>query len=410
MPQPTRRAFQDRHPVRDCIGGLLFAIACTPAWADPTLHEAIDRAWERAAQVHVAAARHTEAEASRAVADSWFPESPSIGLAEKSDRFNRNLGDHEREIELALPLWLPGQRDARQAFAAKDAADAEAALGAARLAVAGELRAAIRDLAVARAELEIAAERLATAGKLETDVARREKAGDLARTDLLLTREETLAAQSALAEARTRERQAFERYRFLTGLDHLPVDSAEKVIPPEATRHPRLRMAETAVERARAEMQVAREERRDPPELSLGVQQARSDFAAPNANTVRIGIRIPFATAARNAPKIAAANSALIRAEAGLRQVAAELEAGQREAQAALENAEAVHQAAQARAGLAAERRALQEKAFTLGELGLAEFMRVRAAASEARLEFLRATHALAAARARINQARGILP
>jgi outer membrane protein TolC len=389
---------------------LLFGAVSTAAWAEPTLRDALDRAWERAAQMRSAEARRFEAEASQVVADSWFPQPPSIGMAEKNDRLNKNRGDREREVELALPLWLPNQRAAQQAFAAKDAADAEAALGAARLRVAGELRVAIWDLAAAKAESEIVGERRVTAEKLQAEVARREKAGDLARTDLLLTQEETLAAQSALAEARTRERLALERYRFLTGLDRLPVKIDEEVAAAGETQHPRLRLAEAAAERARAEMHVAREDRRSPPELSLGVVQSRDDFAAANVNTVRIGIRIPFATEARNAPKIAAANSGLIRAEAELRQIMAEIESEQRQSQAALENAAAIHQAAQARAGLAAERLALQEKAFTLGELGLAEFMRVRASASEARLELLRATYALSAARARVNQARGILP
>ncbi len=398
------------HLARFCVGGLVLGTLPLQAWADPTLREALDRAWERATQVRVAEARRGEAEASQAIADSWLPEPPSIGLAEKNDRLNKNNGIREREVELALPLWLPGQRDARQAFATKDAADAEAAVAAARLTIAGDLRTTIWNVATARSEQEIARERLTTAQKLEAEIARREKAGDLARTDLLLTKEETLAAKNALTEAGTRERQAWERYRVLTGLDRLPTLIEEAVAPSTTVAHPRLRLAQAAVERAHAEMQVAREDRRNPPELSIGMLHTRDTFAGPENNTVRIGIRIPFASEARNAPKVAAANSGLIRAEAEYRQVVAEVDSEQREAQAALDNAEAIYQAAQARAGLASERQALQEKAFALGELGLAEFMRVRAAANEARLELLRATHALAAARARINQARGILP
>jgi len=395
---------------RLCAGGIFLGAIPLHALADPTLREALDRAWERATQVRVAEARRGEADASQAIADSWLPEPPSISLAEKSDRFNKNNGGREREVELALPLWLPGQRDARQTFATKDAADADAAVAAARLAIAGDLRTTIWNVATARSEQEIARERLMTAQKLEADIARREKAGDLARTDLLLTKEETLAAKNALSEAGMRERQAFERYRVLTGLDRLPASIEEAVAPSSTVEHPRLRLAHAAVERAHAEMQVARGDRRNPPELSIAMLQTRDAFAGPENNTVRIGIRIPFASEARNAPKVAAANSGLIRAEADYRQVVAEVDSELREAQAVLESAEAVHQAAQARAGLASERQLLQGKAFALGELGLVEFMRVRAAANEARLELLRVTHALAAARARINQARGILP
>jgi outer membrane protein TolC len=66
--------------------------------------------------------------------------------------------------------------------------------------------------------------------------------------------------------------------------------------------------------------------------------------------------------------------------------------------------------AAASRAALAGERLALEKKAFSLGELDLAEFIRVRASASEARLDLVRAENSLNAARARLNQSKGILP
>jgi len=374
------------------------------------LHEALDNAWERATQARVAESRLGEAKASRAVADSWFAEPPSIGLSEKSDRFNNNMGTRERELDIALPLWLPGQRAARDAFARSDAADAQAALAAARLALAGDLRTTIWPLAAAQAESEIAAERLATAEKLEADVLRRQKAGDLARTDLLLTQEETLAAKANLAEARTRERQALGRLRVLTGLDGMPSAIDEMVVASAGAPHPRLAQAQAAVERARSEWNVVSTDRRNPPELSIGVVQNRDAFDAPNTNAVRIGIRVPFGTEARNAPKLAAVNSLLIKAEAELIQTMAEIESEQQQAQSALDNAESVYQSAQSRAALASERLALQQKAFSLGELSLAEFMRVRTGAAEARLDLLRARFALSAARAALNQAKGILP
>ncbi len=392
------------------LWALLLGWAGAPAWADHSLHDALDHAWERAVSVHLAQARHGLAEASQAAADSWLPQPPSLGISEKSDRFHERRGEREREIELALPLWLPGQREAHRTLAAKDSAAAEAAVAAARLHIAGELRTTIWNLATDRAEWEIATQRLATAEKLEAEVARRVQAGDLARADLLLAQEEALAARSAAAEAATREHQALERYRVLTGFDHLPAVFDEAVARASETPHPRLRLALAAVERARAQMQVTREDRREPPEISLGIVRARSEPAAPKFDTVRIGLRIPFASAARNAPKIAAANAELIRAEAEHRQTAAEVESEERAALAALDSARTIQQAAQTRAGLATERLALQEKAFVLGELGLAEFMRVRAAANEAHLDLRRATLAFAAAQARINQARGILP
>ena len=386
------------------------SLVCVPAWAGTTLREAVDQAWERAVAARVAESRRAEADASRAVADSWFAEPPSIGLAEKSDRFNNNRGLRERELDVALPLWLPGQRAAREGFAARDAADAQAGLAAARLALAGDVRAAVWNLAAAQAELDIAAERLATAEKLEIDVARRQMAGDLARTDLLLAQEETLTAQGALTEARTRQRQAMGRLRVLTGLDSMPSSIDETVSPEANAMHPRAALAQASVELARANLEVAQADRRNPPELSIGVVQTRDGFAAPSYNTVRLGLRFPLGTDARNAPKLAVANSVVIKAEAELQQTLSGIEAEQQSAQLALENAQSLYRSAQTRATLAAERLALQEKAFSLGELSLAEFMRMRATANEARLEQLRARSTLGAARAQFNQAKGLLP
>ncbi|MFO1264795.1 MAG: TolC family protein [Rhodoferax sp.] len=388
----------------------LVLLASASAWADTTLHEALDRAWERAVVARLAESRLGEADASRTAANSWFAEPPSVGLSEKNDRLYDNRGAREHELDITLPLWLPGQRAARETFAQRDEQDAQAGLASARLALAGELRAAVWNLATAKAESEIAAERLATAEKLEADVARRQKAGDLARTDLLLTQEETLAARASTIEAQSRERQALSRLRMLTGLDGMPGAIDETVTVLSAPHHPRLALAQAAVERARSEWKVVTTDRRNPPELSIGVVQTRDAFAAPGTSAVRVGIRVPFGTEARNAPKLAAANSQLIKAEAELRQTVAEIETEQQEAQSALDSADAVYQAAQSRAALASERLALQQKAFSLGELGLAEFMRVRAAAVEARLDLLRARYALSAARAGLNQARGILP
>lgn len=400
-----------RH-LRQYLAGAAIALLTVPAVAAPSLRDVLDRVWERATQARVAEARRAEADAGRIGAESLMAGAPALSLAQRDDRFNQNRGVREQEVGISVPLWLPGQRSAQLAFAARDAEDSEAAVTATRLALAGELRSVIWLYAGARAEAELVRERLVLAEQLEASVAKREAAGDLARTDLLLAREETLAARGAMAAARTRERQAQERYRLLTGLDELPARIEEPLALAALmpATHPRQRLAEAAAERARAGMQVARESRREAPELSVGVQQSRDDFASASRNSLRIGLTIPFATEGRNAPRIAAANSALIRAEAEARQTIAELDGGQREALAALDNAELAAAAAQERSALAAERLQLMQRAFDLGELSLVELMRVRSAANAARLESTQARIALSAAKANMNQAKGILP
>ncbi len=384
-------------------------IVSTPTWAAGTLREALDRAWERAAQGRIAESRGLMAEARHAEARSWFPEAPSVEISHRDDRLNENLGLREREVDLNLPLWMPGQRNAKKRLAEKETTDSQAAIVEARLALAGKLRDSVWAFAAARSEAELASERLETARRLEADVARRVKAGDLARTDLLMAKEETLAARNVLADARTKERQAHIRYRALTGLETLPDRIEEEAVKSDQP-HPRQVLAEAAAGRARAELAFIRTSGRDAPELSLGWQQSRDAGSQPDNNSLRLGLRFPFATEGRNAPRMAAANAGLIQAEAESRQILDEIEADQREAEALLENAEATHSTAVERVAAATERLRLLQKAFDLGELALSELMRARGNASQAKLEAARARVSLASAKAKINQSRGVLP
>jgi outer membrane protein, heavy metal efflux system len=382
----------------------------TAAWSAPSLQEVLDLAWQRAVEGRIAEARRAEATASRIAAESLFPQAPSIGVSQRSDHFNQGRGFRERELELALPLWLPGQQEARLKLAAGDSADSLASIAAARLALAGELRARLWDYASAHSQAELASHNLSAAEALEQDVARREAAGELARTDLLQAREDTLDARRLRGEARLREQQALERYRLLTGVSELPAQFDEPIAVSEAGPHPRLQLAIAAAARARAQLQLTRESTRDAPELSIGWQQSRDSFADPNRNSLRIGLRIPFASSARNAPLSAAANTSLLRAEAEQQQILAELESAQRDAQAQLDNAEQALTLAQTRSSLVTERLRLQSQAFTLGELSLAELLRTRKAANKASLEARLAALAVSAARANLNQAMGVMP
>jgi cobalt-zinc-cadmium efflux system outer membrane protein len=390
---------------------LALALPALPAAAEPAgLRALFERAWERSSSGRAAEARRDEGIAGRAAADSLLAGSPSVAIAERNDRQNRNRGQRERELELALPLRLPGEREARRLLAEGDVEEIDAALAAARLALAGELRLAVWALAAASEEARIAEQRQVLAQRLEADVARREAAGELARTDLLLARQEALAARADAAAAATRRLAAGERLRVLSGGDVLPGNVEETLAASSAESHPRLRLAAAAAARARAALDLARESRRDGPELSLGVQESRDDFSSPLHNSLRIGIRIPFATEARNAPRVAATNTALVQAETERRRIEAEVAAEERQTEAELAAAALSAALAVERAAAAGERARLLARAFELGELPLPEMLRAQSAALEARLESARSQAAHGLAKARRNQARGVLP
>lgn len=376
-----------------------------------TLHDVFEKAWANSPQGKTVVAQREEAVASRTVAESWFPGTPKIGLAQRTDRWNDNLGKEESEIGISVPLWLPGQKAARMAVAEADGEANQRGLAATRLAVAGELRAALWTLYVAQSEAALAGERLEAAAKLEADVARRVKVGDMARSDLLLVSQETSSARAAAAEAKARVVRSTQRYRVLTGSEQLPDNPQEPVMVAAAEAiHPRLAAGQAVAERARAGMKLAQESRREAPSVGLQYRRERDAAGAVTRDSVGFAISIPLAGEVRNAPLMAGANTALIQADAQYQRLLADIEAEVMEAEAQLDSARFGAELAVDRERAAAERLTLLRRSFELGETALVELLRAQTQATEARIELGRSRARLAAAQANLNQARGITP
>jgi len=395
---------------RFCAGTLsLLLVAVVASAHAETLREVFEKAWVISPAARTVEAKREEAAASRTVGESLFPGAPTVGAFQRTDRWNDNLGTRESEINVSVPLWLPGQKAARQTLAAADGEENQRAIAATRLAVAGELRQSLWTLYLARSEVESAAERLATALKLEADVGRRLKAGDIAYTDLLLAKQETASARAALADAEARMVRSRERYRVLTGSDTLPDDPQEAVMPAATgAAHPRLAAGLALVERARAGLQLARESRREAPSIGLQYRRDRELYGTPQRDSIGFAITIPLAVDVRNAPLIASASTSLTQAEAQYQRLVVEVEAEQREAEAQLGAASMAAEQAAERERAAAERLTLIQRSFALGESALVELLRAQSQATEARLELARSRTRLGAARANLNQARGI--
>ncbi len=81
-----------------------------------------------------------ELDARREAAQAAFPEPPSVRIGNRNDRLNRNQGSNEWEAELALSLWLPGERARRAAVVAAQDDQYGSSLTAAKLRIAGEVR------------------------------------------------------------------------------------------------------------------------------------------------------------------------------------------------------------------------------------------------------------------------------
>jgi len=404
-----------------CAAGLFFSLAGNAAEVQAArsgLAQALEHAWRLDPRAAAVEARAAEAQATREVAAGLTPEPASVSVGSRNDRLSRNLGRQEYEVELAAPLWLPGQKAARETEAASRVDEAAARRAALRLELAGELRENWWALAAARNARTLAARRLDTARALEADVRRRYRVGELSRIDANLARTEVHVAGAELIEAEALLLQAEQALRAQTGVA-APAEMGEEapttqqslggiLAAPET--HPLLAAAAAASHSARSRVMVANESRRAAPELALRAVRERGDFAEPYANTIGIRLKIPFSSTAQVRRESSAAQADADQADAEMLRARTRVELETQRAQRALASSERQLAMARERRELSAENLRLSEKAFSLGESDLATLLRIRAAAFDAESFLDRQRVARAAAISRLNQALGVLP
>lgn len=377
-----------------------------------TLGVALEQAWSRHPQAIAFTAREAEAQARADVAAGLTPTPPSLSLSNVSDRLNANAGKDEWELELAVPLWLPGQRAARGLEAGRVAADVAARRSALRLQLAGELRDVWWQLAASRQALAVAAQRTMAARALEADVLRRFKVGELARVDANLAQNERLAAEGEWLEAQSALRLAEQSYCTLTGADAPAQLTEEAAAAPSGTDapHPQLAAAQTLAQLAQARLTVAEQTRRDAPELALRLVRDRADFNGPYTQAVGIKLTVPFSSGARVRQDTAGAQADTAQADAELTLAQQRVAQETVRARQALDVAQQQLTHAQERRALTADTLRLAEKAFALGESDLSTLLRARSAALDADALFNRQYTARLAGVSRLNQSLGVMP
>ena len=389
------------------VAGVAVALPCYAQ----SLRDAVERAWVRQPAYQAQPARAEELAAKRDAARALFPEPPSLVVGNRDDRFHRDQGARELSAGIALPLWLPGEQGRQDAIVSAERDQYHAGLAAAKLRIAGEVRDAYWQVRLAENDLALARRKAEEAAALAADVERRVKAGDLARVDLNQAQAAERLARAALAEAEIKTFKARQAFKVLTGLNTLP--GGEETLATQAVSlddHPLLAPLQRAVATTQAKLNQAARSLRSNPELELGLRRERGLFDEPYAHSLELRFRLPFATDARNKPRIAAANGEIIEAQAAYNleraKVAAEIEAARRE----LEQARTVVQLTQARFGLAADTQRLLAKAFALGELDLISRLRAENERFEAELNSTRAALEASRAVSRLNNALGSLP
>jgi outer membrane protein, heavy metal efflux system len=404
-----------------CIAVPLVAVAlAVPAFAQQqsppngAIKQGFEAAWTRQPEQRAAALRRDASAATARAAQRWFAEPPSLELSAKTDRVTRNQGGREYEAVVVVPLWLPGERSRSQASAAAESGVREARLAAARWRLGGEVREAYWAYQRARVDRELAEQRRANAELIARDVARRVKAGDLARSDGHQAEASVAAADSAIAEAAVALSQVAQRWVALTG-KAMPGsdDVAPEAAPqraPESLSHPVVREMNAVVEVARRQRELASAQTAANPEVMVGAARERGDFGERYSQAVIVGVRVPLGTHGSSQAKQAAASADQLEAET---QLALMLERVHSEVAAAVEHVKALKassEASERRALLARESRSFFDKSFRLGETDLPTRLRIELEAFEADRQAARSRIELAAAISTWRQAAGLLP
>lgn len=375
------------------------------------IRQGFDAAWARQPEQRAAGMRRDAAAAGMAAAERWTPEPASLEASTRTDRLTRNDGQREYEATLAVPLWWPGERSRAQAAASAESTAVEARLLAAQWRLAAEVREAHWALQRARLEHELAQQRLSNARQLAADVARRVKAGDLARADGHQAESAVASAEAALAEAAVALAETTQAWLAITGQP--PSSSTGEPLPKEdrtSELHPALRELSARGESARRQLALAGVQTRANPELTVGTVRERDAFGERYGQSVIVGVRVPLGTAGASRSRQATASAELLEAEAQIDLQAARIRSQVDAARARVTALQGAHAAAERRATLARESRGFFEKSFRLGESDLPTRLRIEADASDAERQAARSRLEVDAAISQLRQALGLLP
>ncbi|PWB91699.1 TolC family protein [Methylocystis sp. MitZ-2018] len=356
-----------------------------------------------------------------ATVNSLTPGSPYVAGYQRNAAAGNLRNYNETEVEVGMPLWLPGQRDALAGTVNTGLFEVEERLALRRLEVAGVLRDAWWNAQRAAREVSVARNRVATARDIGSDMTRRVELGDAAQTDALLAKNETLAAETELAQSEGAVKVAQVTYMALTG-GAPPSGALESVRPAiDIEEHPSLRAPRAALARARAQAELVDATPIDNPEIGIFGRQEHNDQYSTDpsqqisdqrtdATTVGVRLRIAIPTAGRNEPRRAEALAEMDRAtaeyERAKRVVLAEIKAA-RESLAAAQRAATF---ANARLVVANDQFELSRKAFKLGELSAFDLYRVRQIQLDAQRMEANAEINVGVAISRLNQAQGYAP
>jgi outer membrane protein, heavy metal efflux system len=394
------------------------ASAAPPAAANlESLRQVFDAAWARQPEAMALQARRDAARSEQAAAKAWTPEPAALELSHKTDRLNRRQGAREQEVGVTVPLWLPGERDRSAALAESMGEAVESHATAAQLRTAAIVREAWWQWQRARIDVDSASEHLDNTRHIAADVARRTRAGDLARADQHQADGAVASAEASMAQAEAGLAAARQPLRALAGAAVAPSKAAAALAEPDPgaaaaglEAHAALQALKDRAAIVERAAMLATTQSRANPELMLATTRDRSAWGEAAQQTLTLGLRIPFGGGPRFEARIASARAEASEVQAQLALERERLIAERETALARVDSSRRQLAAAERRAQLARESRSFFDKSFRLGETDLPTRLRIEGESAEADRQAAHTRIELAAAISAWRQALGLLP
>ncbi|WP_438971654.1 TolC family protein [Methylophaga sp.] len=350
-------------------------------------------------------------QANDAVSHALFAEPMTGNLSHFNDAIGSSDGFQEWEGGVDMPLWLPGQKQKQQALSDKIAAELPAYQQQLKLQASGEVRQLLWQIKLAEAQLQQARIAWQTAKKLEKDVDNRVAAGDLAKTERLLARSNTLEAHSSMANAQSNLQQKLKTYSLITGETQLPASIEETITESETLEqsHPELLLQDQVIARLQAKRGIAHFDGSVNPNLSVGVRRDRGNSGEAFNNSIGVGISFALDDSRYSRPAIAQASAELADAQVARQALLRDLKTQLLSRKEQLDSTRQQLTLAKEQDETTQQYYQLQKRAFDLGEVNLIDLLRSQVLANNSQSRKRELEVQVQQQKAAVNQALGII-
>ena len=373
-----------------------------PKLIDLTMQKYPDTAWLTALEEEAAAISERS--------KSWTAGSVQAILGYQTiASFRLNYGT----ANVQVPLWNFGQRDAEHKLANQAETSAEFQAVAIKLRVAGLVRIALWNMALAKIRYEQAQAELDIYGRLLDTIKRRVESGDLPRSDELLAQSELLQKRSVFTIAEAELMHARKRYTSITQTTKVPSVYEEKLVALREIEqnHPSLIAVNSQIERKQAQVNATKLIGSGQTSVVAGLlSDEGNDYRSNKAEFFNVGVSIPFGGSAHIQPHIAALNVELNKLIAERELLYRDLELAHHEAEHNLEVNRVELGTANEQKKVSEQLLTMTQLSFSVGEINLLDLLKIQSRAQQAILYANERAVMLQRDKALYNQAVGVMP